>query len=120
MRAVARKRRPSHNAIVTLRAPLTVLTATHVAGDRLALTFSDGTGGEADLSPLFDIRGLFALRDPAVFPTAFVDLGTVCWPGGLDVAAERLYAIVHGLNAPTTLEEARANAAAVAQRQQRG
>ena len=40
-------------------------------------------------------RGLFAaLADPEAFNRAFVRLGAVCWPGGLDVAPDAIHAAI--------------------------
>jgi hypothetical protein len=37
-------------------------------------------------------RGVFIrLQDASLFKQAFVALGTVCWPGDLDIAPETLY-----------------------------
>lgn len=64
---------------------------------RLRLTFSNGITGDADLWETIRSFEPFApLRDPELFAQAHVDGGTVAWPGELDIAAERLYALVHG------------------------
>ncbi len=67
------------------------------AGFRLWVRFEDGLEGEVDLSG-FVGRGVFRrwADDPAEFFQARVDSasGTVVWPGGLDVAPDRLHAEV--------------------------
>jgi len=56
--------------------------------------FEDGLEGEVDLSALVG-KGVFSRwrEDPSEFGQASVDpvMGTVVWPGGLDVAPDRLY-----------------------------
>lgn len=56
--------------------------------------FEDGVEGEADLSDLAG-EGVFArwTENPEEFSQVKVDSdsGTVVWPGGLDVAPDRLY-----------------------------
>ena len=56
--------------------------------------FEDGLEGEADLSDLAG-RGVFVrwTDDPTEFARLEVDpeSGTLVWPGGLDVAPDRLY-----------------------------
>jgi DNA-binding XRE family transcriptional regulator len=87
---------------------------------RLQLSFSDGTSGVADLRHEVETFPPFApLRDPAVFGRARPQDGTVAWPGDLDIAAERLYALAHGLPGPDTFEQARANELAVSLRELR-
>jgi hypothetical protein len=86
-----------------------VTSVRYVGGYRLALTFEDGTDGIADLEPEITARkSLRALLDKETFAQAHVDLGTVCWPGQLDLAAERLYAHAHGKPVPDTLEQVEA------------
>jgi DNA-binding XRE family transcriptional regulator len=81
-------------------------------GYKLLLEFSDGSHGVADLEP--ELYGaLEALKDKRVFRRARVDDGTVCWPGELDLAPARLYALAHGLPVPKSCESADANEAAV-------
>lgn len=62
---------------------------------RLRLTFADGLQGDVDVSDLADLPGdlVAPLRDPAYFRQVRVDpeQGTVVWPNGVDLAAERLY-----------------------------
>src|SRR5215212_6244151 len=60
----------------------------------LDVTFADGSRRRVDVEgvlhgPMFD-----ALRDPARFAEAMVDveLGTVVWPNGADLSPELLYA----------------------------
>ena len=59
--------------------------------------FENGVEGEADLSDLAG-RGVFKrwTENPAEFDKVSVDpeSGTVAWPGGLDVAPDRLYSEV--------------------------
>ena len=63
-------------------------------GFRLWVRFEDGLEGEADLTDLAG-HGVFQrwIDNPSEFLRAMVDpdSGTVVWPGGLDVAPDRLY-----------------------------
>jgi hypothetical protein len=82
------------------------------AGYTLALEFTDGSRSVVDLEP--EIHGaLAALRDKRLFRRAFVEDGTVAWPGGLDLAPARLYALAHGLPIPQSFESADDNEAAI-------
>lgn len=65
---------------------------------RLYLRFSDGTEGEVDLKVLIaeDSRPVVAeLRDPATFAAIRVDMDTVVWSNGFDLAPEFLYEKAH-------------------------
>lgn len=66
-------------------------------GFKVWVRFEDGVEGEADLSDLAG-RGVFKrwTEDPEVFAEVSVDpeSGTLTWPGGLDVAPDRLYSDV--------------------------
>lgn len=61
---------------------------------RVWVRFEDGTEGVADVSDLAG-RGVFSrwTADPSEFMQVSVDpeSGTIVWPGGLDVAPDRLY-----------------------------
>jgi hypothetical protein len=64
---------------------------------QLTVEFRDGTVGHANLRPLVfaDNAGVFeALRDPDLFARAFVDLGAVTWPNGLDLAPDAMYDVI--------------------------
>ena len=75
-------------------------------GYKLALRFSDGTKGTADLRSLVSRRPFQKLRDADVFAQAHLDHGAVEWPGEIGIATEALYAMAHGLPKPETLEQA--------------
>ena len=66
-------------------------------GFKVWVRFENGVEGEADLSDLAG-RGVFKrwTEHPAEFGEVSVDpeSGTVVWPGGLDVAPDRLYSEV--------------------------
>ena len=71
----------------------------HLGGHRLFLRFDDGVHGEIDLSAVLRLDGVFApLVDPAQVARVTVDaaLGTIAWPGGLDIDPLVLYAAVSG------------------------
>ena len=57
----------------------------------LLLLYGDGTRRRFSCAPYLD-KGVFArLRNPDLFLQARVASGTVCWPGGLDIAPETLF-----------------------------
>ena len=66
-------------------------------GFKVWVRFENGVEGEADLSDLAG-RGVFErwTEKPAEFAEVSVDpeSGTLTWPGGLDVAPDRLYSEV--------------------------
>jgi hypothetical protein len=75
-------------------------------GFRVWVRFEDGLQGEVDLSHLAG-QGVFRrwVDNPSEFAQVSVDpeSGTIVWPGGLDVAPDRLYsdvAEVAGQEAP--------------------
>ncbi len=72
--------------------PLVDITAVEVIGDHaLRLTFEDGTVGDVAFED-HEWRGVLApLRDPTRFAKVGIDMGTLCWPDGLDMAPEPLY-----------------------------
>jgi len=61
---------------------------------RLRVRFSDGTAGEIDLKDFIaaDSRPIVAaLRDPLAFSALRVDMDTVVWDNGFDLAPEFLH-----------------------------
>ncbi len=68
------------------------ITNVAVIGDhRLRLSFEDGTVGDVGFEQR-EWRGVFEpLADPNVFAQVRVDMGTITWPNGLDMAPEPLY-----------------------------
>ena len=69
------------------------------ANFRVWVRFEDGAEGEVDLSDLVG-KGVFKrwADNPSEFSQVSVDeeSGTIVWPGGLDVAPDRLYSDVVG------------------------
>jgi hypothetical protein len=74
--------------------PLVHIVDVEVLADHeLRLSFEDGTIGDVAFEDN-EWRGVFEpLRDPREFARVSVDreIGTVIWPGGLDMAPEPLY-----------------------------
>jgi Protein of unknown function (DUF2442) len=62
------------------------------AGYQLALRFRSGERRVFDMTPYLKKMPFAALAKPAAFQKAFVQHGTVMWPGGIDIAPETLYA----------------------------
>jgi len=66
---------------------------------RVWLRFEDGLEGEVDLAPLAG-KGVFETwLEPGAFERVYVDAeaGTIAWPGGIDLAPDRLYSDVAGV-----------------------
>ena len=56
--------------------------------------FDDGSVKIVDLETYTKRGGVFQkLRDKEFFRMFFIDLNTICWPNGADIAPERLYEI---------------------------
>jgi hypothetical protein len=56
--------------------------------------FEDGSVKIVDLESYAKRGGVFSLfADKEFFKKFFVDLNTLCWPNGADIAPERLYEI---------------------------
>jgi len=69
----------------------TIVDAQPLKGYRLLLRFSDGLAGQVNVSRLVG-KGVFkAWKKPGFFEKVYLDLGTVCWPGNLDMAPDALY-----------------------------
>lgn len=64
---------------------------------RLSLRFNNGEAGEVDLSNELDGEVFEALRDPALFATAYQHpvMRTVVWANGADLAPEFLLQLLH-------------------------
>jgi hypothetical protein len=69
-----------------------ILSATHLSGRRIELSFSDGVTGVWDGDALLARTGplLVPLRDQAFFERFFIDAGALCWPHGLELSPDRL------------------------------
>ena len=58
----------------------------------LNLEFENGERRAFDMTPLMDKMPFVQLKDSPHFTLAFVDYGTVVWPGEIDISPETLYA----------------------------
>ena len=66
---------------------------------KLELIFEDGTRGVVNLQDYLNQGGVFSrFSNLTYFKKVYVnkELGTICWPDGLDIAPETLYQSVTG------------------------
>ncbi len=69
-----------------------VIDAYYLNDYNIKIFFDDGKAGVVDLSKYPEKGGVFSpLSDPEYFRKFFIDLNTLCWPNGADIAPERLY-----------------------------
>jgi Protein of unknown function (DUF2442) len=61
------------------------------AGFTLLLEFENGERRCFDMSPYMDQKPWAKLKSGNVFQGAFVENGTVAWPGNIDIDPETLY-----------------------------
>ena len=60
----------------------------------IKIKFDDGAVKIVDIESYVERGGVFSkLRDKEYFKRFFIDLNTICWPNGADIAPERLYEI---------------------------
>ena len=57
----------------------------------LLITFENGESRLFDMQPYLHKRPFIGLKQPGLFDKASVELGTVVWPGEIDISPETLY-----------------------------
>lgn len=79
--------------------PLLSITSATPLGDYwLQLTFSNRDSGKINLFKHVQFLGALApLRDPAIFKQVFIDHGTICWPGNIDLDPVVIHHLTMGL-----------------------
>jgi hypothetical protein len=80
-----------------------IVEAKVLEGYKVYLRFEDGADGVVDLGSVIRFEGVFApLRDAGEFARMTVnqELGTICWPGGMDLDPDVLYAHATGQPIP--------------------
>ncbi|MBI4685890.1 MAG: DUF2442 domain-containing protein [Nitrospirae bacterium] len=71
-----------------------VIEAEYLENYIIKVWFDDGSVKIVDLEPYAKRGGIFSrLADKEFFKKYFIDLNTLCWPNGADIAPERLYEI---------------------------
>ncbi|HOJ71902.1 MAG TPA: DUF2442 domain-containing protein [Syntrophorhabdaceae bacterium] len=76
-----------------------IIDAKYIEGYKLELIFKDGKKGIVDLSVYIHKGGVFSrFTDIEYFKQFYVnrEIGTLCWPDGLDIAPETLYHVATG------------------------
>lgn len=68
-----------------------VVNVTATADFKLLLEFENGERRVFDMAPLMDKKPFVRLKGSPLFMKAYVDYGTVVWPGNIDIAPETLY-----------------------------
>lgn len=68
-----------------------VVNVTATADFKILLLFENGEHRVFDMAPLMNKKPFDRLRDPTRFAQAYIDYGTVVWPGGIDISPEMLY-----------------------------
>src|SRR5436305_2136750 len=86
-----------------------VVDARYLGGHSVWLRFDDGLEGSVQLAGALTAPALRRLREED-FSQLDVEGGTLVWPGGLDVAPERLYELLCAQNGhePRTIDDAAA------------
>lgn len=71
-----------------------VVEAEYISDYKIRIKFNDGVVKIVDLESYTKRGGIFSdLKNKEFFKKFFIDLNTLCWPNGADIAPERLYEI---------------------------
>lgn len=71
-----------------------VIDAEYVKDYIIKIRFNDGSLKIVNLEPYTKRGGIFSkFSDKEFFKKFFIDLNTLCWPNGADIAPERLFEI---------------------------
>jgi hypothetical protein len=79
------------NEEVQMNTLLDVVSVRAHPGYRLRLEFENGECRLFDMSPYMDKKPFNRLKDSPIFNCAYIDYGTVVWPGNIDIDPETLY-----------------------------
>lgn len=71
---------------------LDVVSVRTEEGYRLVLEFENGEIRRFDMRPYREDKPFDRLKHTPLFDKAFVEHGTVVWPGNIDIAPDTLYA----------------------------
>lgn len=74
-----------------MQALLDVVTVEVKADYLLHLEFENGEKRVFNMLPYMDKKPFVQLKGSPLFALAFVDYGTVVWPGNIDISPETLY-----------------------------
>ena len=69
-----------------------VIGARYISGFVVFTRFDDGTEKHIDVSQWFKGPVFKPLKDRKFFKKFFIEVGTLAWPNGVDIAPEALYA----------------------------
>lgn len=58
---------------------------------QLLVEFENGEKRQFDMRPLLERQPYLPLKGLSLFKLAYIDYGTVVWPGNIDIAPETLY-----------------------------
>ena len=71
-----------------------IVKAEYIKDYIIELQFNDGSVKKVNLETYTKKGGVFSkLKGKEYFKKFFIDLNTLCWPNGADIAPERLYEI---------------------------
>ena len=71
-----------------------IIEAEYIRDYKIKVRFDDEIVKIVDLEPYTKRGGVFSsFSDKEFFKSFFLDLNTLCWPNGADIAPERLYEI---------------------------
>jgi CO dehydrogenase/acetyl-CoA synthase gamma subunit (corrinoid Fe-S protein) len=90
-----------------------ILEASYIGGYRLELTFENGKKGIVDLKGYINKGGVFSrFSEIEYFKQFYVnkEIGTLCWPDGVDIAPETLYHEATGEPLPSWMTKEKAMA----------
>lgn len=69
-----------------------IVEAKYIKDYIIEVKFNDGSVRKVNLEPYTKRQGIFSqLKSKEYFRRFFIDLNTLCWPNGADIAPERLY-----------------------------
>lgn len=80
-----------------------ITEARHIEGYKIEVIFEDGKKGIINLQSYIDKGGVFSrFSESEYFKQFYVnrEIGTLCWPDGVDIAPETLYHEATGESLP--------------------